>query len=277
MKDKRQRMAFTWPYGDPQMLAYMLSAVAASGYAAAGTSTLPNMIILPPAQAASNPIVFQNQHQLNNASFQTQQTKRETPENTYFQSDASTNVSTYSDLNEMQLPLHLNIKTPSPNLTELNPGESIPSFSSMSSSFTGTNNQSLNSILVHHQGNNQNQNNSTSFNAYSNNNKMGSELTSPISLFIPNTFKSQSYPNYDSQLNLLLKSNNGNTCINQSKIISNNSGASSLSFKSPAFGLANESANSSNEPVNSNVINSGLTTPVESNYPSFIKSAQRSC
>jgi hypothetical protein len=34
MKDKRQRIAFTWPYGDPQMLAYMISAVAAtSGYA----------------------------------------------------------------------------------------------------------------------------------------------------------------------------------------------------------------------------------------------------
>ena len=32
MKDKRQRMAFTWPYGDPQMFAYMLSAVAATGY-----------------------------------------------------------------------------------------------------------------------------------------------------------------------------------------------------------------------------------------------------
>jgi hypothetical protein len=32
MKDKRQRMAFTWPYGDPQMFAYMLNAVAATGY-----------------------------------------------------------------------------------------------------------------------------------------------------------------------------------------------------------------------------------------------------
>ena len=32
MKDKRQRMAFSWPYGDPQMFAYMLSAVAATGY-----------------------------------------------------------------------------------------------------------------------------------------------------------------------------------------------------------------------------------------------------
>ena len=32
MKDKRQRMAFNWPYGDPQMLAYMLSAVAANNY-----------------------------------------------------------------------------------------------------------------------------------------------------------------------------------------------------------------------------------------------------
>ena len=33
MKDKRQKMAFNWPYGDPQMFAYMLSAVAAStGY-----------------------------------------------------------------------------------------------------------------------------------------------------------------------------------------------------------------------------------------------------
>lgn len=30
MKDKRQKMAFTWPYGDPQMFMHMLSAVAAS-------------------------------------------------------------------------------------------------------------------------------------------------------------------------------------------------------------------------------------------------------
>ena len=32
MKDKRQKVAFTWPYGDPHMFAYMLSAVAASNY-----------------------------------------------------------------------------------------------------------------------------------------------------------------------------------------------------------------------------------------------------
>jgi len=30
MKDKRQKMAFNWPYGDPQMFMHMLSAVAAS-------------------------------------------------------------------------------------------------------------------------------------------------------------------------------------------------------------------------------------------------------
>ncbi|CAF0865804.1 unnamed protein product [Brachionus calyciflorus] len=38
MKDKRQRMAFNWPYGDPQMLAYMLSAVAANSYGASQTN-----------------------------------------------------------------------------------------------------------------------------------------------------------------------------------------------------------------------------------------------
>lgn len=51
MKDKRQRMAFNWPYGDPQMLAYMLSAVAASNYSASsgtGGSSLPQNLFAPP-------------------------------------------------------------------------------------------------------------------------------------------------------------------------------------------------------------------------------------
>ena len=34
MKDKRQRMAMMWPYGDPSFYAYMLSAAAAAASAA---------------------------------------------------------------------------------------------------------------------------------------------------------------------------------------------------------------------------------------------------
>jgi hypothetical protein len=42
MKDKRQRMAFQWPYADPQMLAYMISAVAANNYPSAMSKRSPS-------------------------------------------------------------------------------------------------------------------------------------------------------------------------------------------------------------------------------------------
>ena len=48
MKDKRQRMAFNWPYGDPQMLAYMLSAVAANTYG-------PNVPVMPSREKTPSP------------------------------------------------------------------------------------------------------------------------------------------------------------------------------------------------------------------------------
>lgn len=49
MKDKRQRMAFTWPYADPQLFAYMLSAVAATGYSQP-PSNMPQPMNVPPQQ-----------------------------------------------------------------------------------------------------------------------------------------------------------------------------------------------------------------------------------
>lgn len=55
MKDKRQRMAFNWPYGDPQMLAYMLSAVAANTYGVSQPmASTPNEAIKTPSPNSSN-------------------------------------------------------------------------------------------------------------------------------------------------------------------------------------------------------------------------------
>lgn len=69
MKDKRQRMAFNWPYGDPQMLAYMLSAVAASTYSSSTASNagsqaqhFSSVNVQPPMAATSPPVLNSQQH-----------------------------------------------------------------------------------------------------------------------------------------------------------------------------------------------------------------------
>ena len=106
MKDKRQRMAFTWPYGDPQVLAYMLSAVAASGYNNGGTM---------PMQSLPNSNEFSNQNQQINIPFQTQSQKNECSlDQVKSNEPINSNYSSGPIINEMQIPLHLNIKTPSP-------------------------------------------------------------------------------------------------------------------------------------------------------------------
>ncbi len=264
MKDKRQRMAFTWPYGDPQVLAYMLSAVAASGYNSGGNV---------PIQSLPSANEFSNQNQQNNIPFQSQSQKNECSlDQVKSHEPINSNYSSGPIMNEMQIPLHLNIKTPSPNTTHLS-----ESYSSSSSSFTSSHYMPINGVLASHQ-------NSTPFHNFSNtmystsNNKISSESISPISLFIPNS--SKQYSNYDSQFNLLIKPNQTS---NQNKNIpSFMPASSSLSFKSPAFGLADSSVKP-NLPIdqqingNSNLIHAHLTAPVETGYSSFVQSAQRSC
>ena len=96
MKDKRQRMAFTWPYGDPQMFAYMLSAVAATGY---GTM---------PQQQQQNQQSNQHHHQQNFAAqiattnlinsrlAQQQQTSQNFNQQKFPQEQLQVNISTQS-------------------------------------------------------------------------------------------------------------------------------------------------------------------------------------
>lgn len=263
MKDKRQRMAFAWPYGDPQVLAYMLSAVAASGYNSNGNVPIQNSEYLLKTNGFNNDT---SQHHQTNISFQSESQR---PEASLSQLKANETVNYNPIMNEMQMPLHLNIKTPSPNSTNLS--ESTP-FSSSSSLSSAHYVQSINGNQTQNQ-------NSTPFHTFSQNlnstmnTKIPPESISPISLFIPN---SKPYSNYDSQLNLLLKPNQA---INQSKPIMTT--PSSLSFKSPAFGLADSSPNANSDigqfNNNSNLLHTRLEAPLDSGYSSFIQSAQRSC
>ena len=225
MKDKRQRMAFTWPYGDPQVLAYMLSAVAASGYNRNGNIS---------SQSVESTNGFNNnQHQQSNISLHSEPKQKEVYlDQAKVNEPLNINYSSGPIMNDIQMPLHLNIKTPSPNSTNF----SEPTSFSSSSSFSTSNYMPMNSIIQHQ--------NSTPFHTFSHNlnstfnNKISSESISPISLFIPNN--STTYSNCDPQLNLLLKPNQ---IINQNKTNIMTT-PSSLSFKLPAFGLADLSSNS---------------------------------
>ena len=288
MKDKRQRMAFTWPYGDPQMLAYMISAVAASSYGGGNPNSnmpLTNMPNMTTGQMQPNAIGYNNQQQLQmNSTFQphSHQTKHD------FFSETAIPQIPYSTVpgnipSEMQVPLHLSIKTPSPDSSV---SESA-SYSSSSSSFSASHHMTLNSAMSQ----NQQQPNhllqhSTPFQAFSNlASNSSSELISPISLFIPNATKPQTYSNYDAQVNLLLKPNIHGKNMPVGTNTSQN--VTSLSFKSPAFGLGdcvNQEPINENQSIhhqtlhNSNIVpmQANIASPLDSDYSSYLQSAQRS-
>lgn len=224
MKDKRQRMAFTWPYGDPQMLAYMISMAASAGYAANAPGVIPSQ----PSQKGNSFIDSQETIQ---QSLQLQTNNDGNRSNPVNHSTPSTNNKKLSiSINNESQNHSLNIKTPSP---------SESSNSSLSSSLSNTN-----SALI-------NQTNESLKFAHHFNSSYPIGLTSPISLYIPNNSRAQnqnlfsnmdslnnnfqsqlnnnSSSNHNSNSNLLLKSNNPNQVKNNMPV----------SFKSPAFGLAN--------------------------------------
>ena len=213
MKDKRQRMAFTWPYGDPQMFAYMLSAVAAT---ANGTVNNNVQLIPPPAIAAT----FHSQNL--NASSQESQHQQQ-PEVKQQQQHKTTNKLTINTDTENQL--NLNIKTPSPNVSLSS--SSFSSSCSSSSNLSQTPSKKQNSTP-------------------SSTNHQISGLTSPISLYIPHSNATNVYQQRQSaqenSANSLNQFRNNLLVAPQFNMSAQPAVAPLLhpvSFKSPAFGLAN--------------------------------------
>lgn len=260
MKDKRQRMAFTWPYGDPSMLAYMISAVAATGYGSG--SAIPN--IQNPASNA-NPTFHQSNMVNQNKPQNLQQNYNEITTDGARQEQIGSKICVPS---EMQL--HLSIKTPSPN-------SSASSSSSVSSSpSVAVGNLSSNFIQ-------------SQYTADQNLKAPSNNLASPISLYIPNQQQSQNLytnlanniGNYDSTKfnnNLLLKSNqyeqlqpcsqsmfsNQNIIFRQMNMSA--SACTPVSFKLPAFGLADNT-----EKQDSNLL-ANLNNCNSSNFNNFVQS-----
>lgn len=214
MKDKRQRMAFTWPYGDPQMFAYMLSAVAATGYN--NPSSLNNNNA-PPMPQVLNPA-------LNNGQFNIE------PQSVEFGKPAKIASAKLTVNTEADTRLNLSVKTPSPNASI-----SLASSSSLSSS-SCSNTSSSATNLTH---------TTTPFKKSLTDDKSTnkSNLASPISLYIPNSHHQQapsvySTLKYDS-LEANLNQFRNNLLIAPPPPPALMSTPHPVSFKSPAFGLAN--------------------------------------
>lgn len=217
MKDKRQRIAFTWPYGDPQMFAYMLSAVAASANGS-NNHVNNNLQLIPPPIAAA--LHSQNL----NTSFES---PHQQPDIKQQQQNKTTNKLTINTDTENQL--NLNIKTPSPNVSLSSSSFSSSCSSSSNLSQTPSKKQNSTPSSTSHQ---------------------ISGLTSPISLYIPQTSNSIANNNvYQRQSAHENTSNSINQFRNNLLVppqfnMSAQSAASvplvhPVSFKSPAFGLAN--------------------------------------
>lgn len=186
MKDKRQRMAFTWPYGDPQMFAYMLSAVAATGY-----NNQPNSSQMQPVMQPIQSYESQQQDLLKH--------KNSTPKLV---------INTEAD-NQ----LNLSIKTPSPNVSISSSSSLSSSCSSSSANISTTPTKKLNL-------------------------SDDKKISSPISLYIPSTQNIFTRPNYEQSPALLDSSFNqyrNNLLVPPPGLHVPHP----VSFKSPAFGLAN--------------------------------------
>ena len=227
MKDKRQRMAFTWPYGDPQMLAYMISAVAASGYGG------PNQIM---PNAPTPPGLNQNKMVFK----QTQPTTND------LQGPNKLSVST-----EMQIPSPNT--SSSPSLLESSSSSASSSLNSAHTAFPSFNNlnsmqqsQLVSPISLYIP-------NQPAHNVYSA--KPSQELKQT------NVYSGNTGAYVDpSQLNLSLllkhQSNTNQAMINGAKTTAPNV---PLSFKSPAFGLAGSIMNSQQNAFNTDsLISNGL-------------------
>jgi hypothetical protein len=220
MKDKRQRMAFAWPYGDPQMLAYMISAVAAtSGYGSSASSTTAIQSIQ--QNLAGNHCEMNKHFSSIDASNRT--------------ASSSKPKSTHSNNNSVMS-------------SKLSPNSSRPlsSCSSTSSNFVSSNTQQVDQAESQQQ---QMKHPHLSYNSSTSSSSIPLGLTSPISLYIPNNsnpnqqivYQNMKLNNNQNELNDL-SLNQLNSLISksvqhqhqQSPIV-----GAPVSFKSPAFGLAN--------------------------------------
>ena len=204
MKDKRQRMAFTWPYGDPQMFAYMLSAVAATGYNNASN----------PTNTSQMPQVLTSA--LNNSNINGQFNIEPHLQQQQFEMNNKPKANKLTVNTESDNQLNLSVKTPSPNA-------SISSSSSISSSCSSSS-VNLTNTPTKKQSTDDKSNKSN--------------LASPISLYIPNSQNVYSNLKYDS-LESNLNQFRNNLLIPPPAPPALMSTPHPVSFKSPAFGLAN--------------------------------------
>jgi len=217
MKDKRQRMAFAWPYGDPQMLAYMISAVAAtSGYASSASST-----------AAMQSI------QQNIVGNQCEMSKNSSPFDNRSLSSSKLKPANNNNNNSLMS-------------NKISPNSSRPtsSCSSTSSNFVSSNSQQVDQVESQQQ---QIKHQHLAYNPSASSSSIPLGLTSPISLYIPNNtnphqqtiyqnIKLNNNPNDLNDLSLNQLNNLITKSVQHQQ--SPNVGAP-VSFKSPAFGLAN--------------------------------------
>ena len=281
MKDKRQRMAFTWPYGDPQMFAYMLSAVAATGYgsnSSPSTNVHPNMSHYMPAahhqqqqqqQQQSAPLPV---HQTaNNPKFMNNSICSISPKSEDSSKTSSVNFMDGVQAKMMQSssehafkPIHLSVKTPSPNSTSRSSSASSSSLTPSTNPTTlfGSLNNSSNDKLklypeqIYYLQQQQQQQQQQGYLHHQN----LSGLSSPISLYIPNSAATFSHmnnstsstvkPNYASEYLTSCNQPSSNDLMAVNSLLAPSSQSSlatraplshsmAVSFKSPAFGLAN--------------------------------------